>query len=229
MLVNHRTCRTLFFAGTDTNVGKTYVAALAAKSLQRAGHRVGVYKPIASGCQAEADKLVADDALELWTAAGKPRCLDDVCPQRFIAPLAPPEAAALEGREIDSTLLREGARCWEEVSDLLIVEGAGGLFSPLAGGVLNIDLVQQFAGSRLIIIAADRLGVIHQTLATCEAAVHRGARPFGIFLCRTSEQADPSSATNIRQITDHSDVPVLGRVAFAAKQMEQAIAKHLIQ
>ena len=90
----------LFITGTDTGVGKTYVATLIVRSLLRAGHRVGVYKPVASGCRPERGTLVSDDALALWDAAGRPGELERVCPQRFEAPLAPPLAARAEGKEV---------------------------------------------------------------------------------------------------------------------------------
>src|SRR4051794_763685 len=78
-----------FITGTDTGVGKTYVASLIARQLVQDGLKVGVYKPVASGCRREGKHVVADDAVQLWEAAGKPGRLEDVCPQRFLAPLAP--------------------------------------------------------------------------------------------------------------------------------------------
>ena len=86
--------RGLFITGTDTGVGKTYVAALIARALAAAGRRVGVYKPAASGCTRDSEELVSDDALALWDAAGRPGDLEHVCPQRFAVPLAPHLAAA---------------------------------------------------------------------------------------------------------------------------------------
>ena len=62
--------RGLFITGTDTEVGKTYVASLIVKSLVAAGHRVGVYKPVASDCVLMGQQLVAEDAVVLWEAAG---------------------------------------------------------------------------------------------------------------------------------------------------------------
>ena len=88
----------LFVTGTDTGVGKTYVAALIARSLAAGGHRVGIYKPAASGCRYEDRGLIADDAVALWNAAGRPADLEHVCPQRFAAPLAPHLAARI-GRQ----------------------------------------------------------------------------------------------------------------------------------
>ena len=81
--------RGLFITGTDTGVGKTYVAALIARSLAAAGHRVGVYKPAASGCVRGQGRLVSADAAALWEAAGRAGNLEHVCPQRFAAPFAP--------------------------------------------------------------------------------------------------------------------------------------------
>ena len=88
--------RGLFITGTDTEVGKTRVTAMIARSLVAAGYRVGVYKPAASGCRREGDELIADDAVALWEAAGRPATLEQVCPQRFEAPLAPHLAAREE-------------------------------------------------------------------------------------------------------------------------------------
>ena len=62
----------LFITGTDTEVGKTYVTALVAQTLVAQGHRVGIYKPAASGGEHQAGVLVSDDALRLWQAAGAP-------------------------------------------------------------------------------------------------------------------------------------------------------------
>src|SRR3954453_22497094 len=98
----------LFITGTGTGVGKTYVGALVARSLRDAGKRVGVYKPVASGCEMCAGELVSADAVALWEAAGRPGTLEQVCPQLFAAPLAPHLAARQEARLVDSKLLRDG-------------------------------------------------------------------------------------------------------------------------
>ena len=218
---------TLFFAGTDTNVGKTYVASLVAASIFRSGRRVGVYKPAASGCRDEAGVRIAEDAVSLWNAAGMPRTIDDVCPQKFLAPLAPPAAAASEGTTVDAELLRRGADVWMADSDVIIVEGAGGMFSPLADGVLNIDFVKQFDSPRVIIVAADRLGVIHQTLTTIHASRHFGIEPVGVILCDPSGDADASTQTNASQIAAYTDVPVIERVDYSAESLSDSATKFI--
>ena len=77
----------------------------AAVHLVAAGKKVGVYKPVASGCELRDGKLVSADAVALWEASGRQAVLHEVCPQRFLAPLAPAAAAAAEGRTVDDALL----------------------------------------------------------------------------------------------------------------------------
>src|SRR5262245_66613275 len=78
----------LFVVGTDTAVGKTFVAARIATALVRAGVKVGVYKPAASGCRRVGRAMVSDDAVALWDGAERPGGLKAVCPHRLSAPLA---------------------------------------------------------------------------------------------------------------------------------------------
>src|SRR3954471_20401000 len=132
--------RGLFITGTGTGVGKTYVGALIVRALCDAGKRVGVYKPAASGCEDRGGKLVSADAIALWEAAGRPGTLEQVCPQVFAAPLAPHLAARAEGKQVDPQHLREGIRFWQTTSDVVLVEGAGGLMSPLSDDDYNADL-----------------------------------------------------------------------------------------
>jgi dethiobiotin synthetase len=169
----------LFVIGTDTDVGKTFIACRLATLLLERGMRVGVYKPVASGCEVPH----ASDA-ELLRAAAKQSCeLEHVCPQQFAAEVAPPIAAAMEGREVDEALLVTGANWWLGRCDLLIVEGAGGALSPISSQLTVLDLAVQF-GYPLLLIAADRLGAVNHTLLTLEAAQKRGLRVEAIVLNR---------------------------------------------
>ena len=120
----------LFITGTDTEVGKTYVATTIAKQLVNAGHRVGVYKPVASDCVSDGKQLISEDAFALWEAANCPLHLGAVCPQRFPMALAPHLAARQQAKEVDVELLRSGISAWADVCDIILVEGAGGLMSP---------------------------------------------------------------------------------------------------
>ncbi len=165
--------RGLFITGTDTGVGKTCVAAHIARALVAEGRQVGVYKPAASGCARQGDRLVSEDAVVLWNAAGRPGELDRVCPQCFAAPLAPHLAARAEGREIDAALLRQGIEYWRQRSEIVLVEGAGGLMSPMGERQYVADLAEAF-GYPLIVVSRNVLGTINQTLQTLIAAAAFG-------------------------------------------------------
>lgn len=211
----------LFITGTDTGVGKTYVAALLAKALMAAGKSVGVYKPAASGCRREGNEQVSDDALALWLAAGKPGTLSQVCPQRFAAPLAPHLAARAEGKEIDAALLRSGLNAWRDF-DFVVVEGAGGLMSPLGDEDYVADLASEF-GFPLLVVAPNRLGVVNQTLQTLitATAFRDGLEVAGIALneIHPLKFDDPSRATNAAELIARCVPPLVAQVPWLATEI----------
>lgn len=214
--------RGLFITGTDTGVGKTYVAAIIARSLRIAGFRVGVYKPAASGCRLDGAELISDDALALWEAAGRPGSLDEVCPQRFLAPLAPHLAACAEGRRIDRDQLRRGLDVWTARSDIVLVEGAGGLMSPLGESDYVADLAGHF-GFPLVVVARNVLGTINHTLLTLHAAAtFRGGLPVaGIVLNRpVAPSDDASTASNREELQARASAPVLAEVKWQAESTD---------
>ena len=207
----------LFITGTDTGVGKTQVACRIARWLVHAGYRVGVYKPAASGCTVQDGQTIAEDAELLWQAAGRPGDCQQVCPQRFLAPLAPPLAARAEGRKVDAAALRSGLDFWKDRSEIVLVEGAGGLMSPLSDEDYVADLAED-CGFPLIVVAPNVLGVINQTLQTLiTAATFRDGLPIaGIVLNELGRDVseDPSVESNYDQLVAHCVPPVLARLGF---------------
>lgn len=206
--------RGLFITGTGTGVGKTYVAALVAKSLREAGRRVGVYKPVASGCESRAGKLESPDAIALWEAAGRPGTLEQVCPQMFAAPLAPHLAARAEGRRVDPELLRSGLQFWRDSCDIVLVEGAGGLMSPISDDDYNADLADEF-GFPLVVVAANVLGTINATLQTLIVAdtFREGLDVAGIVLNSPQKSSDDASTdSNADEIARRCVAPLLAQV-----------------
>src|SRR5262249_17926499 len=133
-------CRGLFITGTDTGVGKTYVAAGIVRLLRQQGMRVGACKPVASGSELGPAGPFWQDVEQLHAALGGEYPRERICPQCWHAAVAPPIAARLEGGEVDGRLLRNGADWWREQVDLLVVEGAGGLLSPLTETETVADL-----------------------------------------------------------------------------------------
>lgn len=214
--------RGLFITGTDTEIGKTYVAALIARSLAAAGHRVGVYKPAASGCTRQGDTLVSDDALALWRAAGSPGTLAEVCPQCFAAPLAPHLAAEAEGKRLNAELLRRGIDVWLDRSDIVLVEGAGGLMSPLGDDEFVADLAYDL-GFPLVVVARNALGTINHVLQTLIAAstFRNGLEVAGIVLNQAQPAGDDAStASNAREIRRHAVPPLVAEVGHGSERFD---------
>jgi dethiobiotin synthetase len=215
----------LFITATDTEVGKTYVTALIARELHARGHRVGVYKPAASGCVRTGGELLSLDAQTLWEAAGRPGPLDAVCPQRFSAPLAPHLAARQERRCIDPLLLRAGLEYWRACSDIILVEGVGGLMCPLGDREYVADLAYDF-GFPLVIVTRNALGSINHTLLTLLAArsFRDGLPVAGLVLNNPpSPLDDPSKATNREEIRAHCRAPLLAEVARDGDGFDTAV------
>lgn len=214
----NKPARGLFITGTNTEVGKTYIGTLIAKSLVAAGHRVGVYKPVASDCVMMGTQIVAEDAVALWDASGRPLELDAVCPQRFRATIAPHLAAKSEGKTINPELLRSGISAWTDHCDIVLVEGAGGLMSPIGDDEYVADLAHDL-GYPLIVVASNVLGVINHTLQTLiTAACYRdGLEVAGIVLNDSQSFVDDMSVdSNMTQIAERAVPPVLGRVGYEA-------------
>ncbi|MCH2594233.1 MAG: dethiobiotin synthase [Pirellulales bacterium] len=215
----------LFITGTNTGVGKTYVGAMIAQALLKSGQRVGVYKPVESGCRREEDSLFAADANLLWHAAGQPGTLQNVCPQCFEAALAPPLAAAQEGKTVDHHLLRSGFEYWRERSEIVLVEGAGGLMSPLSDSDYNIGIAKDL-GLPLVVVAANELGTINATLQTLITA--RSLAPelsiAGVVLNQTQVLSeDQSTTSNAKELRSHLEVPLLATVEHQQQTLVSGI------
>ena len=189
----------LYVTGTDTGVGKTAVAAAIIRRLVAGGSRVGAYKPVASGVRAGGLEC-GSDAVELWEAAGRRGSLEDICPQAFAAPISPPRSARAEGRRIDEGLLVDGLAAWQTSSDVVVVEGAGGLFSPVADRLTNADLAR-LSGLPVVVVDAARLGAIGRSVATVRAAAAAGLRVVAVVLSHVAPPTgcldDPASTASI--------------------------------
>ena len=159
--------QTLFITGTDTEVGKTYVGHLLVKALRKSGLTCIPRKPIETGCALENGKLVPADATMYAHATNNEVSLDEICPYRYEPPISPERAVRLANDTVTTKDLVQ-ACTHNSSADVLLVEGAGGIYSPLCSDGLNADLAQELA-SDVILIVKDRLGCINQALLSIEA------------------------------------------------------------
>jgi dethiobiotin synthetase len=171
--------RGVFVTGTDTEVGKTVVAAAIAATLAAHGERVSVFKPAVTGL----DDLggLAPDHERLRTAARSSQAPCDVAPYRFGPPVSPHLAAAAAGEHLDPGRLLSAACRAAAAGDVLVAEGVGGLLVPLAGTYLVRDLAADL-GMPLVIAARAGLGTINHTLMTLECARRAGLRVAAVVL-----------------------------------------------
>ena len=210
--------RGFFVTGTDTGVGKTHVSCVIVRELRMKGHRVGAYKPVYSGVRIESDgRSVWDDVEELRNALGGDVSDDQISPQRFHAPLAPPLAARHEGRSVDLVGLQSGFDRWRSQCDLLVVEGAGGLLCPLTEHETMADLALRFQ-LPLLIVARLGLGTINHTLLTIEAARTRGLQITGVLL----NEATPLPIDDISINTNAAEIALRGQVSVLGIRRYQA-------
>jgi dethiobiotin synthetase len=212
--------KAFFITGTDTGVGKTVIAGAIAAALARAGLSVGVMKPCESGCGEKGGKLVPADALFLRAMAGCDDGLDEVCPYRLRAPLAPGVAAKMEGIVIDPARIQKlfAAACSRH--DVVLVEGAGGLLAPVTDRLLTIDLVKLLE-LPLIIVGRLCLGAINHALLTVREAERSGVPVAGIILNQTVQEHGLAEQTNPEVIRRFTGAPLLGIMPFVPGPQRQ--------
>jgi dethiobiotin synthetase len=190
--------RGCFVTGTDTGVGKTWVACALVRALRGRGVDTGVMKPVETGVGPGGPS----DARALREAAGTDAPIETVCPQRFAMPAAPTVAAAAEGREVDLDAVRAAFARLAARHDALVVEGAGGLLVPAAKGATMADLAREF-GLPLVVVARAALGTINHTRLTLEAAEARSLPVAGVVVSHADGVLSPADAANLEALRQH--------------------------
>lgn len=200
--------KSIFITGTDTGVGKTIASATIAMLLRRMGHSVGVMKPVTSGCIQRDGALVSEDAELLAFAAGVP-VSQDCAPYLLRAPLAPSVSASQDGVRISFDVIKEAYQRLAAQHDFVIVEGAGGLMVPLAGGLLVADLAL-YLGLPIAVVARPNLGTINHTLLTTFSARTLGLKVKGVIINRYPDTPDQAEIYAPHMIDSLSGAQLLG-------------------
>jgi len=216
----------IFVTGTDTGVGKTIVASAIARYLRNKGVDVGVLKPVTSGGVERAGSLVSGDAELLRRASGCVSSDNDIAPYVLRQPIAPSEAARLDGVTVLYQRIRESFDRLAARHEFLIVEGAGGLLVPLAEDLLVADLAR-LLGLPLVIVARPDLGTVNHTLMTCECARSRGLRILGVIINCYPERPGEAERSAPRLMERLCGAPFLGVLPRIAGGDEIRIAEEL--
>jgi len=184
-----------FITGSDTGVGKTYIACELIRQLCGLGVKLETRKPVESGCSTgESGVLIPADALELQAANNNLETIDRIAPYRFKAALAPPRAAALEDCHLQLVDLYNACSL-DNSNYRLIVEGAGGFYSPLAENGLNADLASLLQLA-VIVVINDRIGAVNQALMTIQAIESRDLEIAAIVMNQVDEDIDKDMANS---------------------------------
>jgi dethiobiotin synthetase len=199
----------LLILGTDTGVGKTLIAGAIAHWFATKGKRVAVCKPAATGCVHRREGLVSEDAEFLAHCASARHPLDVICPQRFAEPLAPAVAAERARQPLDWQAIDRAIQLMTSDSDILIVEGIGGIMTPMDKKHTFLD-VADWLQLPAIIVARPGLGTINHTLLTCFALRQRHIKIAGVVINRYPTETPPAAEeTNPRSIERWAKTPVL--------------------
>lgn len=204
----------LFITGTDTGIGKTFVAEGLIRAIKAKGRSVCPMKPVESGCSLKKGELFPPDSVTLLKASGADEKLDTVNPYRLHNPLAPSVAAEIEGVKIEKKNIISGFKRLSKKYDITIVEGAGGIMVPIYKKYLFVDLARDL-GLPLLIVARPGLGTINHTLLTIDAARNRGLDIAGIVINYSEKtRKHLSERTNPEVIEKLGNVPVLGTIPY---------------
>ena len=206
------TFQSIFITGTDTGIGKTTVACGLAAGLFRRGQRVGVVKPVETGCVPHAGRMLPQDAKRLSFFAECRLDLETVCPYMMPDPVAPLVAAERLGTRIEPARLIDACEAIAAQHDVTLIEGAGGLLVPIAEGFTFADLARRLEVPVLIVVGS-RLGAINHALLTERVARASGLRIAGYIVNHLAEADDLATQTNVSVLTRWMGPP-LGVVPY---------------
>ena len=202
-----------FVTGTDTEIGKTFIAAALLELARERGLRCAALKPVAAGCTVEGGELVNDDALQLIRASGTDLDYRTVNPVALEPAIAPHIAAAQAGVELDAARLSR--HCLDALAadvDFAIVEGAGGWLVPL-NATENLADVCLGIGARPILTVGMKLGCLNHALLTARAIAEAGAQLAG-WVANSATPAMPVFEDNVVTLRQRLPAPCLGVVPY---------------
>ena len=181
--------KALFVAGTGTDLGKTHVACALLRAARSRGLSVDAFKPVVSGFDPDAPQT--SDPARLAAALGRPNAWAAVSPRRYRAPLAPNLAARLEGEVLVMADLIADCRTWLDGRkvDLALVEGAGGVMSPMTDQATNLDLMTAL-GLPVLLVAGSYLGTASHLLTALEVLRSRELAVAAIVVSESPDAPD---------------------------------------
>jgi dethiobiotin synthetase len=222
-----------FITGTDTGVGKTLVAVALTRALVARGLRTAVMKPVAAGSMQTPEGQRNDDALELLAASNVKAAYEDVNPWLLTTAASPHLAARHDGVTIGHDKIGNAYRRLAAVSDLVLVEGAGGWLAPISATETMANVAEKLA-LPVICVVGMRLGCLNHALLTREA-IRSAGLPFAGWIANLLQSEMALAAANIDSLATRFRMPPLGIVPANAESTSgtapawaTAVAKKLV-
>lgn len=205
-----------FIIGTDTNVGKTYVASALVRHFADAGLKTIGMKPIASGCEQNPQgELLNDDVLALTAASNVHASLDLINPYCFAPAIAPHIAAEQAGVAMQLDVIADAYQQLKSLAEVVIVEGAGGFLVPINEQQTLADLAVKLE-LPIILVVGMKLGCINHALLTVEAILARGLELAG-WVANEIEPNMPRFEENLTSLQQRIFAPCLSVVRWQGK------------
>ncbi len=210
--------RGVFITGTDTEVGKTIVTAGLLRQLRSAGVNAATMKPVQTGAEESSDgKLTAPDLMVHHKAAGftpPPDETELMAPYLYEPACSPHLAGRMAGRYPDIGHITDCARQLEARYEVLLVEGAGGVYAPLTESETMLDLMKAL-GYPVLLVAHRGLGTINHSLLSIEALRGHGLEILGVIFNETQDvEPDFIKEDNPSAIESFGKVAILGNIDY---------------
>ena len=196
----------LFVTATDTDVGKTYVCAGLAYALKKSGIDVGIMKPFACGVKQKIG-FSSNDLTILTNAAMVDDAEDIINPFFFPIPASPYTAAKNLGVKINVEHVMECFRKLDEIHDIMLVEGIGGIMTPILKDYAIIDLVKDLMANT-IIVTSSKIGTVNHTVLTCNMCKNMNIPIKGLIINNFGSTGYPIPELE-RDLSTLTDLPVL--------------------
>ncbi len=203
--------KSYFITGTDTDVGKTCVTAGIASAMKKMGINVGIMKPFAAGTRR--DKGYKSQDVYLLSKAAQVNDTEElVNPYFFPIPASPFTAMQNLALEIDIKIVLNNFKKLSMLHDVLLVEGMGGIMTPILKNYFVTDLIKEM-DLETIIVTSSRIGTVNHTIMTTKMCQNYGIKVRGIIINNLNSNGYPTNELK-RDIEELTEFPVLGSIPY---------------
>jgi dethiobiotin synthetase len=201
-----------FITGTDTGVGKTSITAGLAGSMRKMGVDVGVMKPIATGYPNKTG-FKSSDVVKLVEAASVKDPENLINPVFLPLPTSPYDATKLLELSVDMPLIFEQFKKLLSMHEMLLVEGIGGIMTPITKNFFVADMIKGM-NIEAIIVTRATIGTLNHTVMTCNACKDYGIKIRGIIINNFDEKGTPAEKNSPVTLYELTNIPILGTIPF---------------